>query len=143
VNITLHNHKLLLTRFSKKKKRYHKNLNDGNIEDNCKVVGEVIGRRWSLSILENLSTKEVIRFDELRRILPGISSTVLSERLLDLEREGLVTKKIYPEVPPKVEYRLTLLKLFSLRLSLPNWQNGREDGSIYEDRDYQRFLDKI
>ena len=40
--------------------------------------------------------------------MSGISSTVLAERLLELEREGLVSKKIYPEVPPKVEYRLTV-----------------------------------
>jgi DNA-binding HxlR family transcriptional regulator len=75
----------------------------------CAIVGvwEVLGRRWSLHILKNLSTKEVIRFNELKRSLSGISSTVLSERLLELEREGLVTKKIYPEVPPRVEYSMT------------------------------------
>ena len=75
----------------------------------CEIVGvwEVLGRRWSLHILKNLSTKEVIRFNELKRSLAGISSTVLSERLLELEREGLVTKKIYPEVPPRVEYSMT------------------------------------
>ena len=39
--------------------------------------------------------------------MPGISSTVLADRLSELEREGLVSKKIYPEIPPKVEYRLT------------------------------------
>jgi DNA-binding HxlR family transcriptional regulator len=76
----------------------------------CELVGvwETLGRRWSLHILKNLSTKEVIRFNELKRSLAGISSTVLSERLLELEREGLVTKKIYPEVPPRVEYSMTL-----------------------------------
>ena len=75
----------------------------------CAVVDvwELLGRRWSLHILKNLKTREVIRFNELKRSLPGISSTVLSERLLELEREGLVTKKIYPEVPPRVEYSIT------------------------------------
>ena len=75
----------------------------------CSVVDvwELLGRRWSLHILKNLSTKEAIRFNELKRSLAGISSTVLSERLLELEREGLVTKKIYPEVPPRVEYSMT------------------------------------
>ena len=47
-----------------------------------------------------------LRFRPVRYIASGISSTVLSERLLDLEREGLVTKKIYPEVPPRVEYSM-------------------------------------
>ena len=75
----------------------------------CRVLNiwQVLGKRWALPILKNLSTKEVIRFNELKRILPGISSTALSERLADLEREGLVYKRIYPEVPPRVEYSLT------------------------------------
>lgn len=58
-------------------------------------------------ILKNLGTKEVIRFNELKRLLSGISSTVVADRLLELEREGLISKKIYPEIPPKVEYRIT------------------------------------
>jgi DNA-binding HxlR family transcriptional regulator len=75
----------------------------------CGVIDiwEVLGKRWSLLIIKNLRTKETIRFNELKRALAGISSTVLSERLLELEREGLVSKKIYPEVPPRVEYSLT------------------------------------
>jgi DNA-binding HxlR family transcriptional regulator len=82
---------------------------DGRTGTTCAIVDvwEVLGRRWSLHILKNLSTREVIRFNELKRSLSGISSTVLSERLLELEREGLVTKKIYPEVPPRVEYSIT------------------------------------
>jgi DNA-binding HxlR family transcriptional regulator len=78
-------------------------------DEKCELIGiwEVLGRRWSLLILKNLSTKEVIRFNELKKVLSGISSTVLADRLLELEREGLVSKKIYPEIPPKVEYRLT------------------------------------
>jgi DNA-binding HxlR family transcriptional regulator len=76
----------------------------------CDLVGiwEILGRRWSLLILKNFCTKEVIRFNELKRSLSGISSTVLADRLLDLEREGLISKKIYPyEIPPKFAYRLT------------------------------------
>jgi len=78
-------------------------------EEAGEVVGiwEVLGRRWSLLILKNLCTKEVIRFNEFKKLLSGISSTVLADRLSELEHEGLVSKKIYPEIPPKVEYRLT------------------------------------
>jgi DNA-binding HxlR family transcriptional regulator len=79
-------------------------------EQKCKAINnmwEVLGRRWALLILKNLHTKEAIRFNELKRTLTGISSTVLAARLLDMEREGLISKKIYPEIPPKVEYRLT------------------------------------
>ena len=82
----------------------------GEEEQKCRIIEnmwEVLGRRWALLILRNLHTKEAIRFNELKRILPGISSTVLASRLLEMEREGLISKKIYPEIPPKVEYRLT------------------------------------
>src|SRR5215467_9712855 len=72
------------------------------------AIWKVLGRRWTLSILKNLDTKEAIRFNELKRLVPGISSTVLAERLSELEVEDLISKKIYPEVPPKVEYSLTV-----------------------------------
>lgn len=91
-------------------------MSEKPMDDVCKAsptvcgvidIWEVLGKRWSLLIIKNLRTKETIRFNELKRALSGISSTVLSERLLELEREGLVSKKIYPEVPPRVEYSLT------------------------------------
>ena len=56
-------------------------------------IYDVLDRRWSLLILKNLSIKKVVRFNELKRSLKGISSTVLSDRLSELEQEGLITKK--------------------------------------------------
>jgi len=79
------------------------------LEEKCRILNiwDILGRRWSLLILKNLSSKNVVRFNELKRSLKDISNTVLSDRLSDLEKEGLITKKIYPEIPAKVEYRLT------------------------------------
>lgn len=57
------------------------------------TIWEIFGKRWALMILKNLSTKEVIRFNELKKTLPGISSTVLSVRLLELEREGFACQR--------------------------------------------------
>ncbi|HEY7082476.1 MAG TPA: helix-turn-helix domain-containing protein [Nitrososphaeraceae archaeon] len=97
-------------------------------EENCEIsnIWEVLGRRWALAILKNLSSKEVIRFNELKKMLTGISSTVLAARLLELEREGLVSKKIYPQIPPKVEYRLTLQakELEVILLELNKWAHS-------------------
>jgi DNA-binding HxlR family transcriptional regulator len=92
----------------------------------CKGVSDtwkLLGNRWSLLILKNLNTNEARRFNELKRLLTGISSTVLADRLLELEREGLVTKKIYPEIPPRVEYSLTsrAKELGIVLSSLGNW----------------------
>ncbi|MGA9229619.1 MAG: helix-turn-helix domain-containing protein, partial [Nitrosotalea sp.] len=58
-------------------------------------------------ILKNLSTKETVRFNELKKLLPEISNTVLADRLRELESEKLIVKKIYAQVPLKVEYSLT------------------------------------
>lgn len=107
---------------------------DAKQNSTCAIadVWEVLGRRWTLHILKNLSTRNVIRFNELKRALDGISSTVLAERLLELEREGLVTKKIYPEVPPRVEYSMTLpaRELEVIIKDLARWANKwhRPDG---------------
>ena len=66
----------------------------------------IIGRKWTLLILRELfdGTK---RFNELQRGLPGVSPRTLSQRLQQMEGDGIVDKKIFPEVPPHVEYNLT------------------------------------
>ncbi len=67
---------------------------------------EVIGPRWTTLILRELlgGTR---RFGELRATLLGVSPKTLTERLRDLEARGLLTRTVYPEVPPRVEYALT------------------------------------
>ena len=96
-----------------------------SIEEKCEILNiwDVLSRRWSLLVLKNLSTKNVIRFNELKRSLKDISNTVLSDRLSELGREGLINKKIYPEIPLKVEYRLTTKAkdLESILQSLDRW----------------------
>jgi DNA-binding HxlR family transcriptional regulator len=99
-------------------------------EEKCDVVNiwEVLGKRWSLHILKNLSTNGIIRFNELKRLIPEISSTVLSQRLLELEREGLISKKIYSEIPVRVEYSLTprTKELETILQQLNDWINRWE-----------------
>jgi DNA-binding HxlR family transcriptional regulator len=96
-------------------------------EEKCDVVDiwEVLGKRWSLHILKNLSINGIIRFNELKRLIPEISSTVLSQRLLELEREGLISKKIYSEIPVRVEYSLTprTKELETILQQLNDWIN--------------------
>jgi DNA-binding HxlR family transcriptional regulator len=95
------------------------------LEEKCGILNiwDVLGRRWSLLILKNLSSKNVVRFNELKRSLKDISNTVLSDRLSELEQEGLITKKIYPEIHLKVEYRLTTKAkdLEPILQSVDNW----------------------
>ncbi|HEX9038133.1 MAG TPA: helix-turn-helix domain-containing protein [Ktedonobacterales bacterium] len=74
----------------------------------CPVArtAEIISGKWTLLIIRDL-TYGTKRFSELERSLEGISPKTLSERLSALEREGVLSRRTYAEVPPKVEYSLT------------------------------------
>lgn len=69
---------------------------------------QLIGNKWKLLILRNL-LKRPWRFNELHKNLGGISQKVLTDSLRSLEADGLVTRTVYPEVPPRVEYALSEL----------------------------------
>ena len=69
---------------------------------------QLIGSKWKLLILRDLLMRPW-RFNELRRDLEGISQKVLTDSLRAMEEDGLVSRTVYPEVPPKVEYSLTPL----------------------------------
>jgi DNA-binding HxlR family transcriptional regulator len=66
----------------------------------------MIGGRWKIVLLWHLF-QGARRFSDLQRALPGITQKVLTQQLRDMEKKGLLTRTVYPEVPPKVEYRMT------------------------------------
>jgi DNA-binding HxlR family transcriptional regulator len=69
---------------------------------------EVVGGKWKAVILWELNT-EVRRFGELKRLVPGISEKMLIQQLRELETDGLVKRRVFHEVPPRVEYSATKL----------------------------------
>jgi DNA-binding HxlR family transcriptional regulator len=71
------------------------------------VTLAVIGGKWKSVILHLLMQRRVIRFGELRRSLPKVTAQMLTAQLRELESDGVVHRKMYPQVPPKVEYSLT------------------------------------
>lgn len=75
---------------------------------NCpaEVTLAVIGGRWKVLLLFQLF-QGVKRFSELFRSLPGITQKMLTQQLREMERDGIVQRTVYPQVPPRVEYRLT------------------------------------
>src|SRR5919204_6194204 len=68
-----------------------------------------IGDKWSVYVIHVLGDARTLRFNELRSRVEGISQRMLTVTLRGLERDGLVARKVYPEVPPRVEYALTPL----------------------------------
>lgn len=68
----------------------------------------VIGSKWKLLIIRNLRSRPW-RFNELKKDLDGISQKVLTDSLRAMEEDGIITRTVYPEVPPRVEYALSEL----------------------------------
>ena len=66
-----------------------------------------VGDKWSLLVLYNLQHREPVRFKELQRQIPDISQKSLTQTLRTLEEDGFVSREVFPEVPPRVEYSLT------------------------------------
>lgn len=67
---------------------------------------QLIGSKWKLLIIRNLLERSW-RFNELKKSLEGISQKVLTDSLRSMEEDGLITRTVYPEVPPRVEYALS------------------------------------
>jgi len=93
----------------------------------------IIGGRWKVLVLHEL-LGGVRRFNELDRKLPGISNRTLSRQLRELEADGVIHRKVYREVPPRVEYRLSRLgeSLEPILLAMHEW------GAKYEQRPPER-----
>jgi len=66
----------------------------------------LIGGKWKLPILYNLR-EQTLRFNALKKALPGVTQKMLTQQLREMERDGLVSRKVFAEVPPKVEYSIT------------------------------------
>ncbi|MEU9832411.1 helix-turn-helix domain-containing protein [Streptosporangium sp. NPDC048047] len=83
-----------------------------------RTVVEVLANKWSLYVLAALRRRNgPMRFNELRRLLDGITQKMLTQTLRSLERDGLVRRTVYPTVPPRVEYALTGLGVEAGRLT--------------------------
>jgi DNA-binding HxlR family transcriptional regulator len=88
-------------------------MKQGNIHEtgDCKAVSGVlarIGDKWSVLIVSRLGARPM-RFNELKREIGGISQRMLTLTLRGLERDGLVTRTVFPTIPPRVDYELTAL----------------------------------
>lgn len=87
------------------------------------VLVNMINGKWKMIILWHLNKDGFKRFGELQRIAHEASSKVLSTQLRQLEKDGLISRKVYPEVPPRVEYHITELgrSLWPVLFSMQEW----------------------
>ena len=97
-----------------------------------------IGDKWSMLVLFTLEKYGVLRFNGLKLYIPDISKKMLSTALKVLEADGLVARKVYAEVPPRVEYSLTErgLSLIPLINSLIDWAAENMEEILKDRNDY-------
>lgn len=97
------------------------------------------GNKWSLLVLLVIDNAGIVRFKELGRLIPDISTRILSATLKTLEADGLISRKAYAEVPPKVEYSLTETgkSLIPLIMQLTEWARKNMKTVMDHRREYE------
>lgn len=97
-----------------------------NYQCEIEVVLEIISGKWVSLILWTLGTEGTKRFGELKKLLPGVTQKMLTQQLRMLEKNDILIRTVYPEVPPIVEYSLTEIgeKLIPVLKNLDVW--GKE-----------------
>lgn len=114
----------------------------GSIIEMCPVRNVIarLGTKWTLLTLLIIGEQGVVRFNELNRLIPDISSRVLSSTLRTLEADGFIDRKVYAVVPPKVEYRLTEVgkSLLPLIRQLTDWAQANMKKVMTHREEYEQ-----
>ncbi len=92
---------------------------------------QMIGSKWKLLIMRNLLQRPW-RFNELKKDLEGISQKVLTDSLRSMEADGIITRTVYPEVPPRVEYALSELgeSMRPIMNAMEVWGTAYKNGKL-------------
>lgn len=119
-----------------------KNLEKYSIIEICPVRNVVarFGNKWSLLVISILSENGSTRFNQLGKLIPDISSKVLSNTLQTLEADGLLRRTVFPEVPIRVEYELTAMgrSLVPIISSLTEWARDNMPSIISHRQSFHR-----
>ncbi len=111
----------------------------------CRVANDVIslvGDKWSVQVVRTLGGG-MLRFSQIKRAVDGISQKMLTTTLRGLERDGYLTRTVYPTVPPRVDYELTRLgtELLEPLSALGNWALANHDRVLEARRAYDNRAD--
>lgn len=94
-------------------------------EKSCPVTAtmQVLGGKWKAILINAIYHTSPARFGELKRSVKGITQSMLTQQLRELEEDGIISRKIYAEIPPKVEYTITEfgITLGPIIQSMANW----------------------
>ena len=94
-----------------------------NYHCEIEVTLEILSGKWKALLIWNLHTHEVLRYNEFMKYIPNITQKMLTQQLKELERYGIITRKVYPTVPPMVEYKLSEIgeELIPIMEAMDRW----------------------
>lgn len=106
-------------------------MDEGTVAE-CSVASDFfnqLSRKWTMPVIHAMGLRTTVRFNELKRMIEGLSAACLSDRLGELEKAGIVSRRVYPETPPRVEYQLTGKgeELRTLLAALVEWVKKNKD----------------
>jgi DNA-binding HxlR family transcriptional regulator len=106
-----------------------------------KDVLSVASDKWSILIVLFIGAHKVLRFGDLKNLIRGISAKVLTERLRSLEKDGYLSRQVFPEVPLRVEYQLTAfgIRYLDKLIILSEWIKDEMDNVIQSRKDYDEI----
>ncbi len=112
--------------------REHK-ISCSNYQCEIELTLEILSGKWKALIIWNLHLHGVIRYNEFRRLIPSITQKMLTQQLKELEKYEIVSRKVYPSVPPMVEYELTETgrELIPIMEAMDQW--GKKYVKHYQD----------
>ncbi len=109
------------------RREVRKKLENGEFNCEKELTLSIISGKWKITIIYYLGTEGTLRFSEIKRLFPKITHKVLTTQIRELEEDGIVHRKVFAEVPPRVEYSLTELgqSLIPIVLAMYDW--GKEN----------------
>ncbi|SDI32890.1 transcriptional regulator, HxlR family [Alteribacillus persepolensis] len=112
-----------------------KKVKSGKFNCEKELTLSVISGKWKITMVYHLGKDGTMRFNEFKKLFPKITHKVLTTQLRELEEDGIVKRRVFPEVPPRVEYSLTELgtSLMPIIDSMYYW--GKENMKYFMDKD--------
>lgn len=118
------------------------NPEDWKLVEQVERLMTLLGAKWKPAIMFVLVKNGPLRFNAIRRAIPEVSQKMLTERLRQLERDGLVKRTLFPEIPPRVEYEVTRmgLELDPIYKSICDWGRKRNRDIAAANARYDRAM---
>ncbi len=109
------------------RREVRKKLENGEFNCEKELTLSILSGKWKITIIYYLGTEGTLRFSEIKKLFPKITHKVLTTQVRELEEDGIVHRRVFPEVPPRVEYSLTELGQSIMPIVLMMYDWGKQN----------------